>query len=119
MWFKNPAAGDWTGSPARSRLMLMEPDGKYGELARGMQSSGTIATSRGSLIVCDMFGHRVVEVDPATGRVLKVLLDKINGKPIDGPNDLVMDANGGLYITDPQFTPEATKSQSGKQVYHL
>ena len=119
MWFKNPAAGDWTGSPARSRLIVMEPDGKYRVLASGMQSNGTVIARNGNLIVCDMFGHRVVELDPATGRVLKVLLDKINGKPIDGPNDLVMDARGGLYITDPQFTPEATKSQPGKQVYHL
>jgi gluconolactonase len=30
-----------------------------------------------------------------------------------------MDAKGGLYITDPQFTPEATKSQPGKQVYYV
>ena len=119
MWFKNAAAGDWTGSPARSRLIAMEPDGKFRVLESGMQSNGTIATRTGNLVVCDMFGHRVVEVDPATGRVLRVLLDKINGKPIDGPNDLVMDTNGGLYITDPQFTPEANKSQPGKQVYHL
>src|SRR5829696_10482018 len=35
MWFKNPAAGDWTGSPARSRLIVMEPDGRYGVLAHG------------------------------------------------------------------------------------
>jgi gluconolactonase len=119
MWFKNPAAGDWTGSPAMSRLIVMEPDGRYRVLARGMQSNGTIAASNGRLIVCDMFGHRVVEMDPATGRIARVLLDKVDGKPIDGPNDLVMDAKGGLYITDPQFTPEAKKSQPGKQVYYL
>ena len=119
MWFKNPAAGDWTGSPPRSRLIAMEPGGKYRVLASGMQSNGTIAARNGNLIVCDMFGHRVVEVDPATGRVVRVLLDRIDGTPIDGPNDLVMDAKGGLYITDPQFTPETTKSQPGKQVYYL
>ena len=84
-----------------------------------MQSNGTVAAKNGNLIVCDMFGHRVVEVEPATGRVVRVVLDKINGKPIDGPNDLVMDAKGGLYITDPQFTPEAQKSQPGKQVYYV
>jgi gluconolactonase len=50
---------------------------------------------------------------------VRVVLDKVNGKPIDGPNDLVMDAKGGLYITDPQFTPESTKSQPGKQVYYV
>ena len=119
MFFANPAAGDWTGSPARSRLIAMTPEGKHRVLSRGMQSNGTIAAANGNLIVCDMFGHRVVEVDPATGRVVKVVLDKVNGKPIDGPNDLVMDAKGGLYITDPQFTPEATKSQPGKQIYYV
>jgi len=119
MWFKNAAAGDWTGSPSRSRLIVMEPDGRYRVLAHGMQSNGTIAARTGNLIVCDMFGHRVVEVDPANGRVLRVLLDRINGLPIDGPNDLVMDAKGGIYVTDPQFTPETKKSQPGKQVYYV
>jgi gluconolactonase len=119
MWFKNAAAGDFTGSPERSRLIVMEPDGKYRVLAHGMQSNGTIAARSGNLIVCDMFGHRVIELDPASGRVVRVLLDKINGRPIDGPNDLVMDARGGIYVTDPQFTPEEKKSQPGKQVYYI
>jgi gluconolactonase len=119
MYFKNPAANDWTGSPARSRLIVMEPDGKWRVLASGMQSNGTLAARNGNLLVCDMFGHRVVEVDPSTGRVVRVVLDRVNGKPIDGPNDLVMDARGGLYITDPQFTPDAQKNQPGKQVYYV
>jgi len=119
MYFKNHKAGDWTGSPARSRLIVMEPDGKWRALSSGMQSNGTIAAKNGHLIVCDMFGHRVVEVDPATGRFVRLILDKINGKPLDGPNDLVMDAKGGIYITDPQFTPDEKKSQPGKQVYYV
>ena len=119
MYFANPAAGDWTGSPARSRLIVMEPDGKWRVLSTGMQSNGTLAARNGNLLVCDMFGHRVVEVSPATGRVVRVVLDKIDGTPIDGPNDLVMDAKGGLYITDPQFTPEAKKNQPGTQVYYV
>jgi gluconolactonase len=97
----------------------MERDGKWRVLSSGMQSNGTLAARNGNLLVCDMFGHRVVEVDPGTGRVLRVVLDKVNGKAIDGPNDLVMDAKGGLYVTDPQFTPEAQKSQPGKQVYYV
>ena len=119
MFFKNPAAGDWTGSPARSRLIAMHPDGTWRVLSRGMQSNGTIAATNGHLIVCDMFGHRVVEVDPATGRVVRVVLDRVNGAPVDGPNDLVMDARGGLYVTDPQFTPDARKNQPGTQVYYV
>jgi len=119
MWFKNPAGGDWTGSPGRSRIIVMDKDGSHRVLAHGMQSNGTIAAQSGNLIVCDMFGHRVVELDPANGRVVRVLLDRINGRPIDGPNDLVMDAKGGIYVTDPQFTPDEKKSQPGKQVYYI
>ena len=119
MWFRNAAAGDFTGSPERSRLIVMDPDGRYRPVEHGMQSNGTIATRTGTLIVCDMFGHRVVELDPANGGVLRVLLDTINGRPIDGPNDLVMDAHGGIYVTDPQFTPDERKSQPGKQVYYV
>ncbi len=119
MFFQNPAAGDWTGSPAKSRLIAMNPDGTWRVLASGMQSNGTIAAANGHLLVCDMFGHRVVEIDPANGRVVRVVLNRVGGKLIDGPNDLVMDGRGGLYITDPQFTPEAQKSQPGKQVYYV
>ncbi len=119
MFFQNPAAGDYTGSPARSSLVAMTPDGKSRVLARGMQTNGTIAAANGNLLVCDMFGHRVIEVDPASGRVIRVVLDKVNGKRVDGPNDLVMDAKGGLYVTDPQFTPDAQKNQPGKQVYYV
>lgn len=118
MYFRDHKAGDWTGSPQRSRLIVMEPDGKWRVLSSGMQSNGTLAAANGNLIVCDMFGHRVVEVDPATGRVVKVLLDRVGGKRLDGPNDMVMDARGGLYITDPQFTPDTTKNQPGTQVYY-
>lgn len=119
MFFKDPKNGDWTGSPAQSRLISMEPAGKYKVLSTGMQSNGTIASRAGNLLVCDMFGHRVIEVDRNSGKVLRTVLDKINGKPIDGPNDLVMDLKGGLYVTDPQFTPESQKSQPGKQVYYV
>jgi gluconolactonase len=119
MYFKDPSKGDWTGSPAKSRLIVMDPDGKWKVLSKGAQTNGTIASAAGNLLVCDMFGHRVIEIDPATGRARRTVLDKINGKPIDGPNDMAMDAKGGIYVTDPQFTADAKKSQPGKQVYYV
>ena len=119
MYFADHRNGDWTGSPQRSRLIRMEPDGRWQVLSEGMQTNGTIGSPAGNLLVCDMFGHRVIEVDPDTGDVLGVALDRVDGKAIDGPNDLVMDSRGGMYVTDPQFTPEAQKSQPGKQVYYV
>lgn len=119
MYFEDHRQGNWNGSAERSRLIRMEPDGNWRVLADGMQTNGTIASSNGNLLVCDMFGHRVIEIDPDTGTIRGVVLDQVDGIPIDGPNDLVMDAKGGLYVTDPQFTPEEKKNQPGKQVYYL
>ena len=51
--------------------------------------------------------------------MLKVLADKYNGKTLDGPNDLVTDAKGGIYFTDPQFTADAVKNQPGRGVYYI
>ena len=119
MHFRDHRNGDWTGAPEKSRLIRMQPDGKYEVLARGLQTNGTIAAANGNLLVCDMFGHRVVEMDRGSGKVVRTVLDSVNGKAIDGPNDLVMDGRGGMYVSDPQFTPETTKSQPGKQVYYV
>jgi gluconolactonase len=108
----------WNGSPAKSSLVEMNPDGSYRNILKGLQTNGIIATSNNNLIVCDMFGHRVIEID-TQGRILNVLASNYDGKPLDGPNDLVMDSKGGIYFTDPQFTPDAVKNQPGRTVYYI
>jgi gluconolactonase len=47
------------------------------------------------------------------------LQTKYDGKSIDGPNDVITDAKGGVYFTDPQFTMEPTKFQPGRAVYYV
>ncbi|MGE0822923.1 MAG: SMP-30/gluconolactonase/LRE family protein [Candidatus Binatia bacterium] len=45
----------------------------------------------------------------ASGKV-EMLYDRCDGQPFQGPNDLVMDAHGGFYFTDPgPLTREGTK----------
>jgi gluconolactonase len=110
---------DFKGSPAKSTLVEMNPDGSYHNVIAGkMQTNGLLAAPDGSLIVCDMFGHRLLRMD-TKGNILKVLADKYEGKALDGPNDLVMDAKGGIYFSDPQFTGDAVKNQPGRTVYYL
>ena len=108
---------DWSADVSKSRTIRMSPDGKFKVIARGMQTNGTIASKRGNLLVCDMFGHRVIEMSRRSGRVLRTVLSKVGGTRIDGPNDLVMDLKGGIYVTDPQFIPDA-KKMPGTQVYY-
>jgi gluconolactonase len=114
MWF----AKDWSaGSPEKSNTIRMDKDGKFKIISKNMQTNGTMPLGNGNLAVCDMFGHRLIEMTPE-GKVVRTLADKYNGVPFDGPNDLVIDANGGIYITDPQFTPGLPKTQPGKAVYY-
>ena len=110
---------EWNGDPKRSSLVEMDPDGTYQYISHGkMQSNGTIHLGNGNLAVCNMFGHRVVEMT-TKGKFVRTLASMYNGKPLDGPNDLAIDAKGGIYFTDPQFTPDKEKNQPGRSVYYL
>jgi gluconolactonase len=110
---------DWNGDPRKSSTVEMNPDGSYRNITRGrMQTNGLYPYRNGNLLVCDMLGHRVVEMT-TEGRIVRVVADSYNGKPLDGPNDIITDAKGGIYFTDPQFTPDAVKNQPGRTVYYI
>jgi gluconolactonase len=47
----------------------------------------------------DYVSGSIQRVDPATGAV-SVLYDKCGANKLNGPNDIVFDANGGFYFTD-------------------
>jgi gluconolactonase len=109
----------WNGAPLKSALVEMDPDGTYRYISQGrMQTNGTMPLANGNLAVCDMFGHRVIEMT-TKGQIVRTLAGTYDGKPIDGPNDLVADVKGGIYFTDPQFTPDAKKNQPGRAVYYI
>lgn len=110
---------NFNADPKKSSTVELDPGGSYRNISQGkMQTNGLYPYKNGNLVVCDMMGHRVVEMT-TKGQVVKVLADKYEGKPIDGPNDVVTDAKGGFYFTDPQFTMEPEKYQPGRAVYYV
>lgn len=110
---------NWNADPVKSSIVEMDPDGSYRNITQGkMQANGLYPYKNGHLLVCDMIGHQVVEMT-TEGKVVRVIADSYEGKPIDGPNDIITDAKGGIYFTDPQFTMEAEKFQPGRAVYYI
>lgn len=110
---------DFNADPKKSSIVELDPSGSYRNITQGkMQTNGLYPYKNGDLAVCDMMGHRVVEMT-TKGQVVKVLADQFDGKSIDGPNDVVTDAKGGFYFTDPQFTMEPEKFQPGRAVYYV
>ena len=109
----------WGAHPDKSSVVELSPDGSYRNISEGkMQTNGLYPYKNGNLLVCDMIGHRVVEMT-TEGKVVRVVVDKYDGKKIDGPNDIITDSKGGIYFTDPQFTMEAVKFQPGRAVYYV
>lgn len=103
MFFDIPA-GTWKSDAKKSNLVSLDPaTGKYTYILKGMQTNGMALLPNGNIVVCNMAGHQVIEVTRA-GRLVKVLADKMSdGTRLDGPNDVVVDAKGGIYFSDPQF----------------
>jgi gluconolactonase len=109
----------WSAYPDKSAVVELKPDGSYRNISTGkMVSNGLYPYKNGNLLVCDMIGHKVIEMT-TEGKVVRIVADKYNGKKIDGPNDIITDAKGGIYFTDPQFTMEAVKFQPGRAVYYV
>ena len=110
---------NFNADPKKSSTVELDTNGTYQNITQGkMQTNGLYPYKNGHLLVCDMMGHRVVEMT-TKGEVVKVIADKYDGKSIDGPNDIITDAKGGVYFTDPQFTMEAKKFQPGRAVYYV
>ncbi len=56
----------------------------------------------GNIIACADENNEIWSID-TRGHIVKVLLGKVGGKKLNGPNDLWIDRKGGIYFTDPYY----------------
>lgn len=66
---------------------------------------------------CEGGAGRISRMD-ADGNAT-VVIDTYNGAPFNSPNDLWIDAHGGIYFTDPRYGDESDTPQPGYYVYYL
>jgi gluconolactonase len=65
--------------------------------------NGLFFRPNGMLVGCQMgAGRRVVAIDPVT-KAITPLAERFEGKRFNAPNDLVIDAQGGVWFTDPAY----------------
>ena len=105
--------------PEKSLTIKMDASGAY-ELLRKNNGVTTAMRHSGKVTIycCEMLGHRVIEMG-RNGKVLRIVCDSYNGKRIDGPNDLIVDRQGGIYFTDSQFIGDQEKMQETPAVYYV
>jgi gluconolactonase len=87
-----------------NRTYLLELGGKISVVREQTDGANGLAlTKDGDLLAAEGDGKRISRLD-RDGKVTTVT-DGIEGKPLLAPNDLIVDAKGGIYFTDPGPRP--------------
>ncbi len=66
-----------------------------------LRSNGTYFDAKGNLISCADEHDELISISPK--KKIKVLVHDLNGHSLNGPNDVWVAPNGGMYITDPYY----------------
>lgn len=85
------------------------------------RANGMYFDQKGNLITCSDEKNELWSIAP-DGKVT-VLVKDFDGKKLNGPNDLWIAPNGGLYLTDPFYKrpwwDHQLQEQDGEHVYYL
>ena len=108
---------EWKSSD-EGGLIVINADGSHTVLNKDVQTCGTIPLPNGNLAVCDLINCSIVEMTPA-GKMVRTLADSFDGKRLGRPNDIIVDAKGGIYFTDPNNGPKWKDNMPGNAIYYL
>ncbi len=98
-------------------------DGTFSDwLKPAGRSNGTFFDEKGNLLACADGSNELWSIAP--DKSAKVLLEKVDKKLLNGPNDLWIRPDGGIYFTDPLYRRDywerdPAMQQSGQDVYFL
>ncbi|WP_029288421.1 SMP-30/gluconolactonase/LRE family protein [Pedobacter sp. R20-19] len=85
------------------------------------RANGTYFDKKGNLIVCADEHNEIWAIDQH--KKVTVLFSDFEGKKVNGPNDLWINAKGGIYFTDPYYQRDYWTRKSpevdGEKVYYL
>ncbi len=92
--------------------VYMEPSGR---------ANGLYFDHDGNLLACADEKFQLWKID--SNKNVTVLIDDFKGKKLNGPNDLWVDAKGGIYFTDPYYQRPYWERTQGdiekRNVYYL
>jgi gluconolactonase len=85
------------------------------------RANGLYFDNKGNLLACADEQNELWSISP--DKKITVILKDIEGKRLNGPNDLWVDKKGGIYFTDPYYQrPYWTRTKpelDGQKVYYL
>lgn len=101
-----------------NKIYKVDPKGELSVVTdMSNHANGLMLNAKGELVACEMDG-RITARDLKTNTT-RVLADKFEGNRFNAPNDLVVDKEGGVYFTDPDFRAPDPKPQKFTSVYYI
>lgn len=104
-----------------NRILKWSTDNTLSVFGNFGRANGLYFDKKGNLISCSDEKNELWSIDPA-GKVT-ILIKDFQGKKLNGPNDLWIAPNGGIYLTDPFYKrpwwDHQTTEQDGEHVYYL
>ena len=79
------------------------------------RANGLLYDADGRLLACEGGRRRLVRID---GDQVEMLADRFEGKRLNSPNDLTLDAKGGIYFTDPRYGKQDDRELDFEGVYY-
>ena len=101
-----------------NRIMVW--DGKENKvwLENSGGANGLKIDKDGNLVVCEGGNRRMTRISVADQKVT-VLADAFEGKKLNSPNDVAIDAKGGIYFTDPRYGKRDGMELDKEGVYYI
>lgn len=104
------------------RIMEWSVDGKLSVFLQPCgRANGMMFDTRGNLIACADEHNQLWSIAP--DKSVTVLATNFYGKYFNGPNDVWIAPNGGIYLTDPfyqrSYWDHQTKALTSEEVFHL
>lgn len=86
------------------------------------RANGMYFDNQGNLLSCSDMDNEIWKIDMKGNH--EVLVSDFEGKRLNGPNDLWIHPNGGIYFTDPLYkrdywTRDPAMQQDGQHVYYF
>ena len=83
----------------RSQIIRLGTDGKTVIIRESSgESNGMTFDKQGRVVICEMVNRRLTRMENNT---YTVVADKVNGKRLNRPNDVIGKSDGSLYFTNP------------------
>jgi gluconolactonase len=108
LWAEGPAWNTvgrylvWSDIPNDCQMRWLEEDGHVSEFRKPAgYSNGNSFDREGRQLSCEHGNRRLVRYEH--DGTVSVLADKFAGKPLNAPNDVVVDPEGNIWFTDPGY----------------